>query len=415
VGQEFSIVLAGDAILARPWSHLDDADFLNLIEKIRGADVAITNLETVIHEFKGYAQADSGGLHMASHPSIAAELKWAGFDMVAHANNHAFDYGTSGVLETGYHCKTAKLILAGSGHDLQCARAPRYYRNAGTAVALVAMAMDYVSYGKASYTRTDVHGRPGVNPLTVVRERTITVRPLMPLHRLWERYRNVLGVPTWDRFADFQLVASWGRAVDIADAKSNLDAISEAASEADIVIASIHVHRQGSWLARFAHQAIEQGASMVFIHGPHHVRGIELYRGKPIFYSLGNFVFEPEFIPRFPAETYQQQGLAADAPVEKLNASVAIGPSLINERRTFEGVVGRLLMTAGRLDQIQLLPIDLQFDGPPDRRGRPKLASRKLGAQIIARLASRSKKFGTQIVYQSEANWGEVLVGSKTG
>jgi hypothetical protein len=79
--REITLLLAGDALITRPWSHVRDADFLGLIEEIRGADVAIANLETVIHEFKGHAQANSGGIYMASPPQTAAELKWAGFDM----------------------------------------------------------------------------------------------------------------------------------------------------------------------------------------------------------------------------------------------------------------------------------------------------------------------------------------------
>jgi poly-gamma-glutamate capsule biosynthesis protein CapA/YwtB (metallophosphatase superfamily) len=70
---------------------------------------------------------------MASPPSIAAELKWAGFDMLAHANNHAFDYGASGVLETIDHVERAGLVLAGSGPDLQRARARRNMSSATAA------------------------------------------------------------------------------------------------------------------------------------------------------------------------------------------------------------------------------------------------------------------------------------------
>ena len=79
MSREISLLLAGDALLTRPWSHVRDADFIGLIEEIRDADVAIANLETVIHEFKGHVQADSGGTYMASPPRIATELKWAGF------------------------------------------------------------------------------------------------------------------------------------------------------------------------------------------------------------------------------------------------------------------------------------------------------------------------------------------------
>jgi poly-gamma-glutamate synthesis protein (capsule biosynthesis protein) len=170
MSREISLLLAGDALLTRPWSHVRDADFIGLIEEIRDADVAIANLETVIHEFKGHAQADSGGTYMASPPRIATELKWAGFDMLAHANNHAFDYGASGILETLEHAEREGLIVAGSGPDLQ--RAPRYLQCDGSRVALVAMAVDFVSYGKASASRPDP-ARPAGDQPSVTGKRTV--------------------------------------------------------------------------------------------------------------------------------------------------------------------------------------------------------------------------------------------------
>ena len=127
---------------------------------------------------------------MASPPHIAAELKWAGFDMLAHANNHAFDYGAAGILETAEHAEREGLIIAGSGQDLQRARAPQYVQCDGAKVALVAMAADFVSYGRASYSRPDLHGRPGINPLRVVSERSMTLRPLNAPKRAWEYCRG---------------------------------------------------------------------------------------------------------------------------------------------------------------------------------------------------------------------------------
>jgi hypothetical protein len=97
-GGSFSIFLAGDAIFTTPWSHITDPDFQGLIDQMRRSDATILNLETVIHTFKGYAQADSGGAWLTSPPKIAQELAWAGVDMVSHANNHAFDYGSEGIL-----------------------------------------------------------------------------------------------------------------------------------------------------------------------------------------------------------------------------------------------------------------------------------------------------------------------------
>ena len=410
MGREISLLLAGDALITRPWSHVREADFLGLIDEIRAADVAIVNLETVIHEFKGHAQADSGGTYMASPPHIAAELKWAGFDMLAHANNHAFDYGASGILETAEHAEREGLIIAGSGQDLQRARAPQYVECGGTRVALVAMAADFVSYGRASYSRPDLHGRPGINPLRVVSERSMTLRPLKAAKRAWEHCRRILRAPAWRESPDLEIAVSWGKEVAATDAKANLESIAAAASNADIVVVSIHAHRDGKWLVRFAHQAIERGASVVFIHGPHHVRGIELYRGRPIFYSMGDFVYEPEYVTALPAEAYEQAGLAADAPIEALKSRHAYTAKLLGGRGTFEGFVTRLSIAEGRLKRIHLLPIDLQFDGDGDRRGRPELASAELGERIIATVAIKSKKFGTQIQHDPRTNRGEVVL-----
>jgi len=230
---EMSVLLAGDALITRPWSQVDDAAFLGLIDTIRGADVAVVNLETVIHEFKGHAQADCGGAYMASPPQIAAELKWAGFDMLAHANNHSFDYGSVGILETIEHVERAGLCIAGSGHDLQRARAPQYFAGAGFRVALVAMAVDFVRYAKASRSRPDLHGRPGLNPLAPCSKRAMTFRPLKAANRAWNSCRRALRLPAWRRYVDLRLDLSWGRELVSADEKANLDAIAEAAHATD--------------------------------------------------------------------------------------------------------------------------------------------------------------------------------------
>ena len=170
---ELSIFMAGDAIITQPWSHIDDPSFLRLVNEIRKADVALVNLEMLIHEFKGYAQADSGGTYMAATPNISEELVWAGFDMVAHANNHTFDYGSTGVLETLENVEKAGLVLAGSGKDLQHASAPGYFYSPKGTVAVISSASTFVKYGRASRSRPDFHGRPGLNAIGVSWEREV--------------------------------------------------------------------------------------------------------------------------------------------------------------------------------------------------------------------------------------------------
>jgi len=402
---DISLFLAGDSIITRPWSHVRDCSFLRLIEAVRSADVSLTNLETVIHEFNGYAQAHCGGMYTTSPPRIAAELKWAGFDMVAHANNHSFDYGSTGVLETIDHVESAGLVLAGSGRDLQNARAPRYVNRNGRVVALVAMASDFIPYGKASHTRPDVAGRPGLN--------TLAVSGRKPAIMVTERMRKYLQPLAWIGLrlrSGRRFGVKSGFQLDAADLDGNLTAISEAASKADIVVASVHVHRQGPWLRKFAHQAIERGASLVFIHGPHEIRGIEQFNGRPIFYSLGDFVLETEYISRFPAEAYERSGLPPDAMLDDSTRAKLASP-VLRQRAAFQAFAALIRFAGTRVARIELIPVDLQFDDIGEGRGRPRLASPDLGRELVGRVAATSKRFGTRVTYDADSNRGEVAIG----
>ena len=409
--REVSLLLAGDAQITRLWSQVRDPSFLGLIDAIRAADVAIANLETVIHDFKGHAQADAGGVYMASPPVIAAELKWAGFDMLSHANNHAFDYGAVGVLDTIHHVESEGLIVAGSGADLRAARKPHYFCCNGSTVALIAMASDFVHYGKASYSRPDVPGRPGINPLAISR-RQITISPLKATDRLRRSALALLGSPrAIPARSNFDIVVALGWQLDSSDLTANLDVISEAATKANIVVASIHAHRQGPWLATFARQAIDRGSSVVLVHGPHQIRGVELYKGHPIFYSLGDFVFESEYVSRLPAEAYQRVGLAPDAPIEALRASSGKHMSgLLQNRDAYRSIIAMLSIVDGRLSRVRLLPIDLNFKATDGSRGRPKLASPEAGKRIIRLVKKRSSQFQTLIRYDPVENIGEVVI-----
>lgn len=383
---ELSIFLAGDSIIVKPWSNVDDPAFLRLVDQIRKADVAITNLETVIHEFKGFPQADSGGTYMSSPPQVASELAWAGFDMVAHANNHTFDYGSIGVLETLENVEKAGLVLAGSGKDLQKARAPAYFKSPKGTVALVATASSYIRYGRAGLSRPDLHGRPGLNPLKVS----------------WGLTLPYTGPIT--------IIIPAGARIDPEDLEGNLEAVRAARDRADLVVFSIHAHEQGRWLRALAHQVIDAGADVFFAHGPHEIRGIEMYRCKPIFYGLGDFVFQQEQITRLPAEYYEARGLKADATLEELRPvqDKRRSPEPNTRVATHEGLGAVVQIGKNGASEVRLIPVDLGSGQPIPIRGRPKLADSQLGRKIIGDAAERSKPFGTTIHYQESENVGLV-------
>src|SRR3970040_259677 len=117
-----TMALTGDAIITRRLSTYREPGFLQMIEMIRGADAAFTNLEMLFHDYEPYPMHQSGGTYMRAEPALVKELVWAGFDMVARANNHTGDYGAGGMRATTRHVAAAGLVQAGGGEELAEAR-----------------------------------------------------------------------------------------------------------------------------------------------------------------------------------------------------------------------------------------------------------------------------------------------------
>ena len=95
---------------------------MHVLEIVRGADAAFTNLEMLFHDYEPYAMNESGGTYMRAEPALAKDLVWAGFDLVSRANNHTGDYGVLGMNLTTKYVADAGLVHAGVGQSLAEAR-----------------------------------------------------------------------------------------------------------------------------------------------------------------------------------------------------------------------------------------------------------------------------------------------------
>ena len=96
-GPELAFALTGDSIITRKLAIYSEPAFLRVINLVRNADVAFTNLEMLFHDFEPYAMSSSGGTYMRAEPALVKDLVWAGFDLVSRANNHTGDYGVLGM------------------------------------------------------------------------------------------------------------------------------------------------------------------------------------------------------------------------------------------------------------------------------------------------------------------------------
>ena len=181
---DFTLALTGDSIITRRLAVYNEPAFTRIIDLIRGADAAFTNLEMLFHDYEPYAMNESGGTYMRAEPSLVKELVWAGFDMVSRANNHAGDYGVLGMNLTSKYVAEAGLVQAGVGQSLAEAREAKFLETPKGRVALISVASTYTDHSRAGSTRGDMPARPGLNPLrfttitTVTPERMATLRDI---------------------------------------------------------------------------------------------------------------------------------------------------------------------------------------------------------------------------------------------
>jgi poly-gamma-glutamate synthesis protein (capsule biosynthesis protein) len=360
-----------------------------------------------------------------------------GFDLFSVANNHAADYGVAGVQAALAHLRAADLGFAGLGGNLAEARAPAYADTAAGRVALVAATSFLRPGDQAADQRSDSLGRPGVNPLRYATTYTVDDAALAALRDIGAklgfaqeraRHRQQFYAPSEapEDSADavafltgrFRRGAAFGIStrVNARDAEENLRWIREARRQADWVVFSFHNHEFGpagrltaakeaeleepaGFMVDFAHAAIDAGADVVAGHGPHLTLGIEIYNGKPIFYSLGNFIFQNDTIRTVPAEAYARFDLGPEAtPADFLDARTGNGSRGFPATPEFwQSFVGECAFEAGRLAAVRLHPIDLGHGRSRAARGRPMLARGAVAKAVLDRLERLSARFGTVI------------------
>jgi poly-gamma-glutamate capsule biosynthesis protein CapA/YwtB (metallophosphatase superfamily) len=419
---DFTLALTGDSIITRRLSVYTEPAFTRLIDLVRGADAAFTNIEMLFHDFEPYPMNESGGTYMRAEPALAKELAWAGFDLGSLANNHTGDYGALGMRLTKKYVAEAGIVAAGSGDSLPEAREAKFLETAKGRVALISVASTFPDHSRAGRTRGDVPSRPGLSPLRFTTTYVVTSERLEQLRQM---AREVTGqTPAAGdslTFAGRRFVAGATPGIRTEPRKEDVDEIAavvkSAATLADQVIVTIHAHEGGAsrlepaqFLVTFAHAMIDAGADLFVGHGPHVLRGIEVYKGAPILYSLGDFIFQNETLLRYPADNYDDQRLGpAATPDDYLNQRYNFDKAgFPADPPIWESVVAMPRYRSGRLAELALHPISLGFGAARHVRGRPMLASPELGAKILGDLTKLSAPFGTRITTRDGIGYVEL-------
>lgn len=408
-----TLAAAGDCIITRRVRQIDDPDFLALARIFQQSDAGFANCEMTFHHYAGYPSPTGacGDLNLIADPQIARDLAWAGINLMTVANNHGGDYGAGGLLATIDQLHESGITSAGGGANLAQARAPGYRSTAHGRVALVGCASTMRVGTEASPSHAEIPGRPGVNPLRVKTVYGVPPERLAALRDTQAELTGGRGRGGAPATRDLEFFGATFReapkpVVTVEAEPSDISAITaevaRARAEADIVVVTIHSHENGStraepaaFLPPFARACIDAGAHAFFGHGPHVLRGIELYKGRPIFYSLGNFYFQAETIQQIPEEIYRNCQITSTAPSDFFKKVMG---RMFEDDVFWEAIAPHLLFEDGRLVEATIYPVDLKRGDPPTRRGTPTLARGAVADRILKRQAELSQPFSTTMV-----------------
>ncbi len=393
-----------------------------IAELFRRADLGFANQEGAIFDaatFRGSPAAENGGGTPIYSPDVAKDLRMMGVTIVSKANNHATDWGTQGLEATLASLKAANIVQAGSGLSLTEARAPGYVETRLGTSALVDVASTFPPMSTASnaftYRGITMQPRPGISPLRVRLVRLISAENFAALRQAAAASAYpIKGQNDEVRIGDvlFRSSASAGLTWEMepTDEMAVLTAVREARLKARFVLFSIHAHetagdedtgpgdfqpvglhfaneaaapndpRPADFEPALFHAAIDAGADAVVRTGPHVLGGIEIYKGKPIFYSLGSLFF----------------------PFGNRRIFITVaGETLSIPDESFESVVPLTTYEKGKISEIRLYPVAIERNAGPTL-GFPHLAPADQASRILKRLQTLSAPFGTTIEIEGE-------------
>lgn len=422
IADGFTLATVGDLIIVHPESMLNDPDFQAALKIIRQAEVAFGNMETSLLDircFHGYPQAEYGGMWLIGPPGVAKDVRAMGFGLVSRANNHTTDWGVEGMRETDRALDEAGLVHAGTGENRAAARSARFLTVPSGRIGLVSMASSYTPLSAAMPALGEAPGRPGLNALRTKGYVIVTEEMLKDLRKIREAQPkgSIEAPPTEQKENPKELElfgiryrlgkeTGFSFETDPIDLRENLKSIRQGKENSDFLGVTIHSHEPGNWseepadfLPSLAHQAVDSGADAFICHGPHQLRGIEVYRGKPIFYSLGNFFFQVSIQEPVAQDMYEM--FEKDpASLTDYEFNEIFLKKYFKEDFWYQSVIAVSRFDRGQVSEIRLYPVELGFNARPADQGVPRLAPPPVARKILERLQRLSRPYQTVITIE---------------
>jgi len=293
------LTVVGDVMLVRGVTD-PAAALAPMSALLRRADLTVGNLESTLSRRGAPTQ---GGDSFGAGPELLGPLRSAGFDALSLANNHAGDFGTGALLDTVRELRSSPIVPFGAGGDLADASRPAIVERGG-------VRFGFVGFNAIGETPQAGEGRPGALSVRMPPRTGPLSRPDLD---------HVLGV------------------------------VRRTARQADVVVVLPHwgtqyTHTPEPVQRQVGRELVRAGADLVVGGHPHWVQGIDAVRGAPVLHSLGNFVFDMDFM-----------------------------------EQTMEGVVLQATFWGPQLKAIRLLPYEMDPQSFAPRRVRGSEAAQILG------------------------------------
>ena len=415
-------IATGDMFITRRIAKDGYEGFEEVRDCIMEHDVKFSNLEMTFHDQEGYPAAESGGTWAMMEPGALDDIQRFGFNLYNTANNHSGDYGQEGVMATIRHLNERDMVFSGTGKNLGDASKACYLETRKGRVALISVSSTFSAASRAGGQSHQMIGRPGLNPL-----RSSTRYHVDPAH--YEMAQELVKVTKVNAEMEFEIrngyfnplepgVLPFGNAgmfildeknwiesiPNQEDMKRITDEIAEARKQADVVFVSFHGHETDGedttvpamFLETFSRACIDAGAHAVIGHGPHELRGIEIYKGGLILYSLGNFLFETETVSLQPYDAYINRKMPLDTKVgsymDNRSKTGTVGYGVLEN--IWRAVMAAWDMEDGKITQVQLYPITLGLHDKRPHKGLPRMSGSE---ETLRYLQQLSEPYGTKI------------------
>ncbi len=421
--QKLSVTGTGDSLFVAKFPEEYQSGIRSVADFIQSCDVRITNLETNLSDFDCFASAYSGGTWLNTRSGNIEDLFRFGFNYFGTANNHAMDYGFEGLLSTIRVLDQYGVAHSGTGRSLEEASQPALLQVNGLKVAVFAVDASFENASMAGKATKEIKARPGVNYLRHDTTYRITEQEEHVLREIAAKtginFSRELSISSGFRTPDppgcfFLGDQKYTTRTDVPETACNAKdkarltgAIHSANEMYDYVFVLVHCHNNDGkrhenppeYLKEFAHACIEAGASAIFGGGCHNLRPMEIYQGCPVFYSLGDFIYQGLKVEYLPADFMEKYDVDIFATAQEALFARSRGGKvgLHCDKKNYQTVLPKMEFIDGKLSSLALLPVHLNFERQDDMNGLPVAAEGKEAQEIFEILSQLSVPYGLNL------------------